>query len=360
MNINSCCKCNCSPKTPKYIVGEICLNDNCVHKVNSNLTFEDKLGTFKARWGIGRMNYIVKPGLYAVGKPTDESNVFVSANYKMSFDKLRESLNGINAWILVLDTKGINVWCAAGKGTFGTNELVNRIDKTNLKNIISHKTIIVPELGAPGISAHEVQKLSGFRVIYGPVRSKDIKTFLTSGEQATKEMRTVKFPIKDRAELIPFELVLGAKYVFFSILFFLIFAGFSQNGFSLSLFLNIGIQSVFFIITSFLAGIILTPLLLPWLPGKPFALKGFWIGLLIILIAIIYPAYKNSPIGNLPTMIGWILIVPAIASFVSMNFTGSSTFTSLSGVKKEMKYAVPIQAVAGVLGVILWTIGRFI
>jgi len=34
---------------------------------------------------------------------------------------------GRNLWILILDTKGVNVWCAAGKGTFGTEELVFRI-----------------------------------------------------------------------------------------------------------------------------------------------------------------------------------------------------------------------------------------
>jgi len=66
-----------------------------------------------------RMSYAISPGLYAVGNPTKESDVFVSANYKLSFDVLRRELKGFNAWILVLDTKGINVWCAAGKGTFG-------------------------------------------------------------------------------------------------------------------------------------------------------------------------------------------------------------------------------------------------
>ena len=74
------------------------------------------------------MDYRVEPGLYAVGSPTADSPVLVSANYKMSFDRLRSALPGVDAWILVLDTKGINVWCAAGKGTFGTDELVRRIE----------------------------------------------------------------------------------------------------------------------------------------------------------------------------------------------------------------------------------------
>ena len=95
--------------------------------VSTALKAGDRWGSIKARWGINRMRYGVLPGLYAVGSPGADSLVFVTANYKMSFDALRSSLVGLDAWILVLDTKGINVWCAAGKGTFGTAELVSRI-----------------------------------------------------------------------------------------------------------------------------------------------------------------------------------------------------------------------------------------
>ncbi len=95
--------------------------------VSTRLTDDDIVGSCKARWGIGRMDFKVEPGLFAIGAPDASSPVFVSANYKMSFDVLRESLDGRSGWILVLDTKGINVWCAAGKGTFGTAELVGRI-----------------------------------------------------------------------------------------------------------------------------------------------------------------------------------------------------------------------------------------
>lgn len=85
----------------------------------------------------------------------------------MSFDILRKEMHGLDGWVLVLDIKGINVWCAAGKGTFGTQELINRIAIVQLEKVVSHKTVILPQLGAPGISAHEVAKLSGFKVLYG-------------------------------------------------------------------------------------------------------------------------------------------------------------------------------------------------
>ena len=59
----------------------------------------------KSRIGAFRMNYSVIPGLYAVGEPTSDSDVFVTANYKLTFDILRRELKDLNAWILALDTK---------------------------------------------------------------------------------------------------------------------------------------------------------------------------------------------------------------------------------------------------------------
>ena len=88
---------------------EISIRKIEIMQTSTELTVSDILGTWKARWGINRMNYKVEPGLYCIGKPDSNSPVLVTANYKMSFDMLRKELNGIDAWILVLDTKGINV-----------------------------------------------------------------------------------------------------------------------------------------------------------------------------------------------------------------------------------------------------------
>jgi CO dehydrogenase/acetyl-CoA synthase gamma subunit (corrinoid Fe-S protein) len=129
---------------------------------------------FKPRWAMGRLHYTVEPGLYALGNPDDKSPVLLTTNYKMSFDKLREALPRRDSWILILDTKGINVWCASGKGTFGTAELVSRIQLNGLDQIVSHRELILPQLSGPGVAAHLVRKSSGFKVIYGPIRATGI------------------------------------------------------------------------------------------------------------------------------------------------------------------------------------------
>ncbi|MCX6646908.1 MAG: mercury methylation corrinoid protein HgcA [bacterium] len=324
-----------------------------IPRTASELTFADTLGSWKARWGIGRMNYVVAPGLYASGEPTSHSPVFVSANYKMSFDRLRSSLKGRNGWILVLDTKGINVWCAAGKGTFGTSELVNRIRITKLHEVVDHRMLIVPQLGAVGVSAHIVKKLSGFRVKFGPVRAKDIPAFLDAGLSAMPEMREVRFPLMDRLVLAPMEIVGGAKYILIAIIVFFLLSGIGKFGFSTDEMMHSGISSAVNLLVIYLTAAILGPVLLPWLPGRAFSLKGFWIGLAVGILIIF-----SSRIVNVNTA-GWALIAMSSASFMVMNFTGSSTFTSLSGVRREMKVAVPLQIIGEVLGFGLWIAGRF-
>ena len=149
----------------------------------------DRVGAWKARWGIGRMSYLVPPGLYAVGAPGPRDPVLVTANYKMSYDLVRSELAGRNAWLLVLETNGINVWCAAGKGTFGTGELVARIEASRLAKVVEHRQLILPLLGAPGVSAHEVGARTGFTVRFAAIEARDIPRYLDGGMRTTPEMR---------------------------------------------------------------------------------------------------------------------------------------------------------------------------
>ncbi len=122
-------------------------NGREIPRVPTGLCFAERLGGWKVRWGLRRMKYAVEPGIYAVGNPDGDSVVLVSSNYKLSFDALRKELRGLDAWIIVLDTEGINVWCAAGKGTFGTDEIVSRIGLVELEKIVNHRKIILPQLG---------------------------------------------------------------------------------------------------------------------------------------------------------------------------------------------------------------------
>ncbi len=314
--------------------------------VSTRLTWRDKLGMVAVRLGIRRMSYAIRPGLYAVGHPGRNSYIFVSANYKLSFDLLRKHLTGLNAWVLVLDTAGINVWCAAGKGTFGTEEIVRRIRKTQLFRIVPQGTLILPQLSAPGVAAHEVSRLTGFKVVYGPVRAVDIKRFLQNGLKASEEMRRVRFNLVDRLILVPVELVFLLKYLLYATVILLILRALGMNLFHW--------RTIYPYLGAIVTGSIIVPALLPWIPGRAFSWKGWLLGL-------IWATGVNISQGLLFSdgvkAAANFLLLPALAAFLAMNFTGSSTYTSLSGVVKEMKIAVPAIILSAVLGIFLSIIG---
>ena len=349
-------KCSTEPitqydKNDHWITGEIQTTAGIVPQVSTKLIFADTLGAWKVRWGINRMNYKINPGIYAVGAPDKDSIVLVTANYKLTFDALRKELQGLNAWILVLDTKGINVWCAAGKGTFGTKELVNRIRKTDLHKIVAHRTLILPQLGAPGVSAHEVTRYTGFKVIFGTVRAKDLKAFINSGMKATDEMKTVKFSTYDRLVLTPIELISTFKVsmIIFGILFLI-------NLIAINPF---GITDFYGYVGALVVGCVLTPVLLPWIPGRAFAWKGWILGLLWAIAVILLNTWLSSPSISLIRGIGYLLVLPSVSAFYAMNFTGSSTYTSFSGVLKEMRIAIPIITISISAGIVLILLNSF-
>ncbi|HET6488182.1 MAG TPA: mercury methylation corrinoid protein HgcA, partial [Syntrophales bacterium] len=286
------------------------------------------------------------------------SPVFVSANYKMSFDELRRSLPGRDAWILVLDTDGINVWCAAGKGTFGTDELVRRIEATGLKKIIHHRKLILPQLAGPGISAHRVKQLSGFTVQYGPIRAQDLPAFIESGLKATPGMRLKTFTLPERAVLIPVELMEALKPTLMILPVLFLLGGLGGHGGFWTNALNEGLFAALAFLSALVAGAVLNPLFLPYLPGKAFSTKGFFIGCLMAFFVLYLRGCDWHTGYGLMEAFSWLLIIPAVAAYLAMNFTGCSTYTSLSGVRKEMRWALPLEIGMAGFGFLAWVTSR--
>ncbi len=305
----------------------------------STLTFHDRLDHFLARWGVNRMGHRVEPGLYRLGNPTPDSPVLVSANYTLSFDALRSVLTGRDCYILVLDSNGINVWCAAGKGTFGTDELCTRTAVTGLSSVVRHRTLILPQLGAPGIKAHEVRRRSGFRVEYGPVHARDLPRYLET-RTATPDMRRVRFPLKDRLVLTPIEFVHAAPVTIAA---------------ALALWYLAGPLAASAALAAVLAGTVLFPALLPVIPTHDFSTRGLILGGAIALpfAIMLPPSLGLTSVAAILASFSVVLLMAVVTSYLALNFTGCTPFTSRTGVKKEIFRYVPVMAVAGGIGVAL-------
>jgi hypothetical protein len=332
------------------------VGDRILPQVSSALGIADILGDLRVRWGWGRMQYAIPPGLYALGQPDRNSPVLVSANYKMSFDCLRKALKGLHAWILVLDTHGINVWCAAGKGTFGTEELVKRIRQEHLADVVDHRTVIVPQLGASGVAGHTVRTQSGFRVQFGPIRAQDLPLYFAQAGEASLAMRQVRFGLRERLALVPVELVGAAPWTFLAgVVLFLLDLVIAPNVGFLAHLRN-ALWGFIPYLGAIVIGTVLVPILLPWIPGRAFALKGWFLGLVWVAIDLMVIA----PGSSWKQILFLSLILPPISAFLALSFTGSSTFTSLSGVRKEMRLAIPVILLSVTLSLLFLVITYFV
>ena len=324
-------------------------------RVATSASRKDLWGTIGARIGVIRRNYKVAPGLYAVGAPGPDAPVLVTANYKLTFDSLRCCLDGIDAWLLVIDTRGINVWCAAGKGTLCTDEVVAGIRRARLSEVVSHRRLILPQLAATGVSAAGVRQGSGFDVLFGPVRAADLPAFLRRDNQGDESMRSVTFTLAERTVLIPVELYLLAKPLLAVFCGALLLSGIGPQVFSPAAALERGWVLMAATGLGILGGAVLTPLLLPWLPARQFWLKGIVAGLPAALLGWLLFAPRLALLEG-PALILW---VETVSSYLAMHFTGSTPFTSPSGVEYEMRRGLPVQMAATALTVSLWLTAPF-
>jgi hypothetical protein len=327
-----------------------------VPRIATTLKMPDFAGTLRARFGVSRDGYRVAPGLYATGKPDSASPVLVTANYKLSFDSLRRELTSIEAWILVLDTRGVNVWCAAGKKTFSTAEVIRQVKSVGLERLVSHRELILPQLGAPGVSSQAVKKGCGFKVIWGPIRARDLQTFLTNDRKAEGTMRQLTFSIGERIVLIPVELSLIVKPSLAILLCVFLLSGINADIFSFSAAWLRGLNGAAAYLLGLVAGAIVVPVMLPWLPTRQFYIKGLLAGLLAGILVILS---MGSSITRLEALT-LLLLTTVVSSYAAMNFTGATPFTSPSGVEKEMRQGIPLQIIATATAIIAWLAAPFV
>jgi hypothetical protein len=110
------------------------------------------------------------------------------------------------------------------------------------------------------------------------------------------------------------------------------------------------------VVAAILAGVVVFPLVLPWIPTHDFSTKGFILGGLVALPFAVLTFFNN------PNTVLWqlfvkvvtpLLVLPPVTAFVSLNFTGSTTFTSRSGVRREIFTYIPVMAVLFTAGIII-------
>ncbi|MBI4832631.1 MAG: hypothetical protein HY801_13985, partial [Candidatus Lindowbacteria bacterium] len=277
----------------------------------------------------------IQTGLYKFGNPTKDSPVFVTANYLLTFMSVKKHLKDIDCYLLVIDTRGINVWCAAGEGNFSAEEIHNSLRATRAGETVDHRKLILPKLSANGVRYRDIKRLSGWDAVFGPVYARDIPEYLTAGAVKSDDMERVRFDFPQRLHVsVPFALFV----TFWLVLPLLVFRHLYSPAIPL-IGLSVGLvfPAVFYI-----------------LPTNQFFKKALVLGLLGAVGASLYLLNAGAPVKEL---VQWSLVIVFLTTFIAMDFSGMSPVSNYSKIREEFYVVVPLLAliVISYIGVsLLW------
>lgn len=294
----------------------------------------------------------IKPGLYQAGCPTAESPVLVTANYELTYYTVMRALarDDLDAWVLVCDTAGINVWCAARGIHFNSDDVVHMIRLTGLSELVTHRELILPQLSAAGMDPPEIRRRTGFRVRYGPVRIHDLSKWLVLGKPRPKprDMATVTFNLRERMEQtvahIPFlfAVLLGKPIAAILGVIALINVLASMIPAVFMVIYPISLQILSLIgefILVLAANSLILGLLFPILPSKG---NSFWRrGLGLAAITMPFAAAMMIVMGVHWTEItSWMIVQFILAISLTMDWSGMTSVSDPKVIRREYPYLI--------------------
>jgi NAD-dependent dihydropyrimidine dehydrogenase PreA subunit len=142
-----------------------------------------------------------EPGLRRVGEANELSPVIVTCNYDLTVRRVLRALRGLDAWLVVAPSRGINVWCASSGGHLTTHQVVTALKTSGVEERVQHRRALLPQLAATGVLAREVNRRCGWRTRFGPVYAEDIPRYLANEGEKTDDMLRVHFGPVERFEM---------------------------------------------------------------------------------------------------------------------------------------------------------------
>lgn len=245
----------------------------------------------------------VKPGIYAIGRPDADAPVLVTGNYDLTVRRLLRDTQGLNVYLLIVNSAGINVWCASGGGYFTADKIIAAVRASRLGRVVNHRRLILPQLCATGVDGNRIVSETGWEVRWGPVYSKDIPVYLATGQQKDDGIRWVQFPLKTRLEMAV------AMWGFWALILGLALLLFNRRVFW------IGLGSALFYY-------LLAGALFPWLPGHDGFRKGVFLAILsTVLVLIAGPLIGDwDALRTINTTLG----LGALALFAGADYQGGT------------------------------------
>ena len=273
----------------------------------------------------------IEPGLYVVGRPNPNSTVLVTGNFNLTVRRLVRSIEEkVSAWVLVVDSAGINVWCAAGGGFLNAEKVIGALRLSELEGIVHHRHLVLPQLCANGVDGWRVRHETGWEVHWGPVRAEDLPDYLAAGMEKTEAMRWASFPLKDRLEMVTVTLGFYGLIILIPVAIFL-------GELFWPVFCSLVSLSYFYAVIH------------PWLPGRDGLSKSLPMALIALAgLAIYILLWDPLP---WPRILNWSLGLIGLSVFTAAELQGMSPL--MRGEQANWGWEVIIGAALGLTYLLL-------
>jgi hypothetical protein len=275
-------------------------------------------------------SYAVEPGLYYTGEAWDpDAPLLVTGNYLLTVLAVVRALGDRPVGLLVVDSDGINVWCASGKGRFSAQLILTELDRYDPALLGERPRLILPKLGLGGVKLELLRKL-GMRPVVGPVHARDLPAFLDDTPLKHRRHDRLVFGWRARA----FSALPGlVQYLGYGLAALLALLGIEALG-------GPAVPLGMLAIVAWLGAAY--PLLFPFIPGRRFAVKGLWLG-----GATALGLGAAGMLGSAPTALvaATALFCLACAVFVGLSYTGNSAVSNYSEVRTEIARFLPVDVI---------------
>ena len=280
-----------------------------------------------------RKTLCVEPGLYFTGNNYDiNTPLLTTGNNLLTVFMVWRAIRNRNLRILIVDTEGINVWCASGKGQFSAERIMEQIDRYP-DHIISEDTatLILPKLSLSGVSLAKLRKY-GIKAKIGPVYASELPAYLDEIPFKNRNKDVFRFSLKDRLFTLLPTLLQMIKYALFISAGLFIWHVFFKTKIYWQVLPVMILITIIYIIFFYI------------LPTKKFTVKGLF---LFILMASGFSAYYfifNRGKMDFLTYLFLILFSGGANLLFALSYTGDSGVSNYSLVRREVAVFLPVTA----------------
>lgn len=286
-----------------------------VPKVATTLGWRDYVANVACELSLYSTFFRVEPGLYRVGRAGPTAPLFVTANFTLTFNLVRRALAGLDAYVLVIDTRGINVWCAAGAGKFDAREVALAHRAFRAAEVPHRGPAVLPKLAATGVSRPELEDVYGVAAAYGPVYIRDVPAYVAAGYRKTPAMSRVDWGLAKRMEVTWFFALMNAAVAALPLAVFH------------RLYSPLAVAAV-------AAISVLLGALYPWLPTRLYSIKGLAAAALAAIPLLTYKWLAGA--GGFGLAL-WGIFLAFAGILLGLEYSGNTSVSSPSQVKQEFK-----------------------